>query len=95
MKTSLGMLAAIAVKAAIAATAASALAASAANAADDKFETCFGVAKAGQNDCKSSTHICAGKGTVDRDPHTFIALPAGTCAKIAGGATTEPPAEKK
>jgi len=87
MKTSLGLLAAIAVT--------SVVAAQAANAADDKFETCFGVAKAGQNDCKSSTHICAGKSTADRDPHTFIALPAGTCSKIAGGTTTEPPPDKK
>jgi len=87
IKASLGLLAAMAVS--------SAVATSAGNAADEKFETCFGVAKAGQNDCKSSTHICAGKGTVDRDPHTFIALPAGTCAKIAGGTTTEPPADKK
>jgi len=87
VKTSLGFLVAVAVS--------SAIATSAAKAGDEKFETCFGVAKAGQNDCKSSTHICAGKGTTDRDPHTFIALPAGTCAKIAGGSTTEAPPEKK
>jgi len=62
--------------------------ASAAN--DEKYEACFGVAKAGKNDCKSSTHICAGKGTADRDPHTYIDLPAGTCDKIVGGAKSEP-----
>jgi uncharacterized membrane protein len=87
VKTPLGLLVAMAVG--------SAMAVSAAKAADEKFETCFGIAKAGQNDCKSSTHICAGKGTADRDPHTFIALPAGTCAKIVGGSTTEAPPDKK
>jgi uncharacterized membrane protein len=72
-----------------------AMAAASVQAADDsKFETCFGVAKAGKNDCKSSTHICAGKGTADRDPHTFIDLPQGTCAKIVGGALSEPVSKK-
>jgi len=69
--------------------------AGAAKADDVKYEHCFGVSKAGQNDCQTSTHICAGKSTQDKDPHTYISLPAGTCAKIAGGATSEPPATKK
>ena len=60
-----------------------------------KYEPCFGIAKAGQNDCKSSTHVCAGKSTADRDPHAFVDVPAGTCAKIVGGSTTEAPAAKK
>ncbi len=75
--------------------AAAVVTASSAKADDVKYERCFGVAKAGQNDCQSSTHICAGKSTADRDPRTFISLPAGTCEKIAGGALTEPPAEAK
>ncbi len=60
-----------------------------------KYEPCFGIAKAGQNDCKSSTHVCAGKSTQDRDPHAFVDVPAGTCSKIAGGSTTEPAADAK
>jgi uncharacterized membrane protein len=75
--------------------AAAVVSASAAKAEDVKYEKCFGVAKAGQNDCQSSTHICAGKSTMDRDPHTFISLPAGTCEKIAGGALTEVGDSKK
>jgi uncharacterized membrane protein len=72
-----------------------ATAAASAQAADEeKYEHCFGVAKAGQNDCQTSTHICAGKSTVDRDPHGFISVPAGTCSKIAGGSTSEAPAKK-
>lgn len=77
----------------VAASLTSAIAVSAARADDSKYEECFGIAKAGHNDCKTSTHICAGKGTADRDPHTFIDLPKGTCDKIAGSALSEP--EKK
>jgi len=69
--------------------------AGAAKADEVKYEKCFGVAKAGQNDCQSSTHICAGKSTMDKDPHTYISLPAGTCEKLAGGALSEPAADAK
>ncbi len=75
--------------------AAAVVTASAAKAEDVKYERCFGVAKAGQNDCQSSTHICAGKSTADRDPHTFISLPAGTCEKISGSALNEPATDSK
>jgi len=49
------------------------------------MEHCYGVAKAGGNDCKSGAHACAGHSTVDGDPDSFVALPAGTCGKLAGG----------
>ncbi len=76
--------------------AAAVVTASAAQAADEeKYEHCYGVAKSGQNDCQTSTHVCAGKSNADRDPHAFISVPAGTCAKIAGGTTTEPAAPAK
>lgn len=32
------------------------------------MEKCYGVAKAGQNDCGTSKHGCATLGKVDRDP---------------------------
>ncbi len=51
-------------------------------------EKCFGVAKAGANDCKSASHDCAGHATKDRDPASFILVPAGTCEKLVGGHTT-------
>jgi uncharacterized membrane protein len=60
-----------------------------ANAADKKvdMEKCFGVAKAGMNDCSSnkSAHSCAGQATKNNDPMDFVAVPKGTCDKIAGG----------
>ena len=48
-------------------------------------QKCFGVAKAGANDCKAGSHDCAGMSKVDADPASFVLLPAGDCGKIAGG----------
>ena len=48
------------------------------------FEKCFGVAKAGKNDCASG-HSCAGTATKDRVATDFVYMPKGTCDKVAGG----------
>ncbi len=55
-------------------------------AAEPAKEKCFGVAKAGQNDCgsKYSKHSCAGQSKVDNDPNDFKLVPAGTCGKMGG-----------
>ena len=55
------------------------------------MEKCFGIAKAGMNDCtgKKSSHSCAGQATKDHDPTAYLIVPKGTCDKIAGGVTTE------
>lgn len=55
------------------------------------FEKCFGVVKAGQNDCQTATHSCAGTSTADDQGDAWIYLPAGTCGKLSGG-STEPKA---
>ncbi len=54
---------------------------------DKNMEQCFGIAKAGMNDCSSnkSAHSCAGQATKNNDPMDFVAVPKGTCDKIAGG----------
>lgn len=51
-------------------------------------EQCYGVAKAGKNDCKAGSHDCAGHSTLDADPASFVLVPVGTCDKIAGGSLT-------
>jgi uncharacterized membrane protein len=57
-----------------------------ATAADDaSSEKCFGVAKAGKNDCAGAAHACAGQGTKDRDAKEFVKLPKGTCERLVGG----------
>jgi len=48
-------------------------------------EKCMGVAKAGKNDCGTSQHSCAGQAKVDNDPEEWVAVPKGTCEKLAGG----------
>jgi uncharacterized membrane protein len=55
------------------------------------FEKCYGVVKAGQNDCQTATHSCAGTSTADNQSDAWIYVPAGTCAKLASG-STEPKA---
>lgn len=54
--------------------------------AEDAKEKCFGVAKAGQNDCgsKLSKHSCAGQSKVDNDPNDFKLVAKGTCEKMGG-----------
>jgi uncharacterized membrane protein len=48
-------------------------------------ERCYGVARAGRNDCGTSQHACAGRAARDNAGDEWISLPAGTCARIAGG----------
>jgi uncharacterized membrane protein len=48
-------------------------------------EKCYGIAKAGKNDCQTATHSCAGTATADAAGDSWIYVPAGTCDKIAGG----------
>lgn len=55
------------------------------------FEKCYGLVKAGLNDCQTSTHSCAGTSTADNQGDAWIYLPAGTCTKLTGG-STEPKA---
>ena len=50
-----------------------------------KAEKCFGIAVAGENDCQTATHSCAGESKLSRDKESWIYVPAGTCAKIDGG----------
>jgi uncharacterized membrane protein len=58
---------------------------------DFSFEKCFGVSKAGLNDCQTNTHSCAGTATTNNQGDAWIYVPAGTCAKLTGG-STEPKA---
>lgn len=50
------------------------------------MEKCYGIAKAGQNDCDSGpgTGACI-KSVIDADPNYWIYVPTGVCDKIFGG----------
>lgn len=50
-------------------------------------EKCYGIAKAGKNDCQTATNSCAGTSTVDNQKDAWIYVPAGTCTE-AGGTMT-------
>jgi uncharacterized membrane protein len=58
-----------------------------ARAMKDKLEKCYGINAAAKNDCAAGAHSCAGQATMARDSKSFVLLPAGDCAKIAGGTT--------
>jgi uncharacterized membrane protein len=60
----------------------------AAEAADAKNEKCYGVSKAGKNDCQTASSSCAGTAKKDNQGDAWIYVPAGTCEKIAGGSLT-------
>jgi uncharacterized membrane protein len=49
-------------------------------------EKCYGVAKAGQNDCAnlSGTHSCAGQSKIDMAPEEWKYVAKGTCKDIQG-----------
>ena len=52
--------------------------------AGDK-EKCYGVAKAGHNDCATANSSCAGTAKMDNQSDAFVALPKGVCEKLASG----------
>lgn len=58
-------------------------------AAKGEKEKCYGVVKAGKNDCGNATgtHSCAGQAPKDNDPSEWVLVPKGLCDKLAGGST--------
>jgi len=57
-------------------------------------EKCYGVAKAGQNDCGTAIHGCAGQAAVDHDPAEWTFVAKGTCEKAGGKLTPPQPANQ-
>lgn len=58
--------------------------------AEDDQEKCFGVAKAGENDCAAGAGTtCAGTSTIDYQGNAWKLVPAGTCT------TMELPGDRK
>jgi uncharacterized membrane protein len=73
---------------AIAAALAAALAVPAAAQAQGMTEKCYGIAKAGKNDCQTAKSSCAGTSKQDGQPDAWVAVPKGSCEKIVGGKLT-------
>ena len=53
-----------------------------------KQEKCYGIVKAGKNDCQTAASSCAGTSKKDAQADAWIYVPAGTCTKIVGASTT-------
>ena len=53
----------------------------------DGKEKCYGVAKAGKNDCATATSVCTGHSTEDGQRDAWLWLPSGTCERLVGGKT--------
>lgn len=49
------------------------------------MEECYGIAKAGMNDCATKKHSCAGQVQKDGDKNEYVYVPVGTRKKIVGG----------
>ncbi len=51
-------------------------------------EKCYGIVKAGMNDCSTSKSSCAGSATKDKQGDAFVFVPKGLCTKISGASLT-------
>jgi uncharacterized membrane protein len=60
-------------------------------------EKCFGIAKAGQNDCAnlSGSHSCAGQSKADKSVDDWKYVAKGTCQKVGGKTADEAKAAMK
>lgn len=55
-------------------------------AAEEGKEKCYGIAKAGKNDCAAAdgSHSCAGQAKADNDPKEWKYVAKGECEKSGG-----------
>jgi uncharacterized membrane protein len=52
-----------------------------------EMEKCYGVVKAGKNDCAGPAHACAGQSKTASEKE-WISVPKGTCDRLIGGSLT-------
>ena len=66
-------------------------------AAAQEKEKCFGIAKAGQNDCAnlSGSHSCAGQSKADNDKGEWKYVAKGSCKSMKGLSADEAKAAAK
>ena len=74
-----------AVAAALAGLVAVGMSSVAAEAAAGDMEKCYGIAKAGANDCQTATSACAGTSTKDGQKDAWVLVPKGLCERLVGG----------
>ena len=52
-----------------------------------KFESekCYGIAKAGKNDCQTANSSCAGTSKANAQKDAWVYVPKGTCDRLVNG----------
>jgi len=50
-----------------------------------EHEKCYGIAKAGKNDCQTANSSCAGTSKRNGQGDAWVYLPKGSCDKVVGG----------
>jgi uncharacterized membrane protein len=53
--------------------------------APNNQEKCYGISKAGMNDCASGVNSCSGSAIKDNQPDAWLFVPKGLCERITGG----------
>jgi len=57
--------------------------------AHKNMEKCYGVVKAGKNDCGvAGKHSCAGQAKTNAGSDEWVMVPTGLCDKLEGGSIT-------
>ena len=51
-------------------------------------EKCYGIARAGRNDCQTANSSCAGTSKRDGQKDAWIYVPAGTCDRVVNGSAS-------
>lgn len=52
-----------------------------------EHEKCYGIAKAGKNDCQTATSSCAGTSKANGQKDAWVYVPKGTCDRLVNGST--------
>jgi uncharacterized membrane protein len=50
-------------------------------------EKCYGITKAGKNDCQTANSSCAGTSKRDGQRDAWVYVPKGTCDRLVNGST--------
>ncbi|MEO0591700.1 MAG: DUF2282 domain-containing protein [Pseudomonadota bacterium] len=51
----------------------------------NKVQKCYGVVKAGANDCANEVHSCARQSSIDGDPNEWMYITRGQCGRLVSG----------
>jgi uncharacterized membrane protein len=50
-----------------------------------EHEKCYGISKAGKNDCQTANSSCAGTSKANAQKDAWVYVPKGTCDRLVNG----------